>query len=706
MVAPVSHPDPDPDAPAQEAAPEAAQTVAAETGPASTAAPEAPAAAPPPPDREAPGVPAVFEPVPDLTLSVQATLPPPLPQARSVTPPADVLAQELPPSLIPPTTPAPDQEPPAELAPLEEGEDPVDPSDLVPQDPPAPGLTLPTPNPERSQRRVRAGRFMGGIMLPTAVALAAPPVILVAMHWPVLWETQDTTAVAALPAAMQEDGAVLSQAVAEARRQMAKADGPAAVMAKTECKRAAFRGAMLVDQEVARLRLEARHAVALEAALTRNPALAQKEKPVALAPAQIEPFLQRAGLTTPAGASEGEVVLDQTGAGIGGPLPVAFMELLAAASEASDGTATVDGRVAWRAPVKDTPWFVVAVRTLPPVANPSSLDTALQAARRLEDASKVVGPALGSATARTQAQQQRMVRTALLLALAGVLGTLLVLARLRTRVVAPLRELRAQLERVRAGLRPQTPTHQDALADLHTALAGVAEQLADAQALGGAVAERNRTLEEVMEVCRRAERGDLTARPSLSSGPEGLTALAVTHLLESVERHAARIRTQSRAVLDGLSAAEQMRAPTLEAPAIREPLDLLKQRLDALAPLPNLLRNLASRMTQLAGQRELAVVVEDLQRLSAALAPRAQAAAALLADVVAQHGRLLQALGEARSRSVDEALTRARQAAQDLVKDARAQRGDNSIPTVLAGLAGLPPAELQRAWRAEDPPLA
>jgi hypothetical protein len=565
-------------------------------------------------------------------------------------------------------------------------------------------VTLPQLSPERSVRRQRAGQFLGAA-LPAMGLLAMFPALLPAALQVDTWE-EAAEPTAGSPAQLDAASRAIRGAVEDVRAQVREADGPAAQLARTECKRAAYRGAALVEQEIRNLQLTARHALQLEAALTRQPALAQKEKPAPVEPAQLEPWARKVGLTTPEDGVEGEVLMTEQGGVVGATLPAAFAALVAQLEDG--GSSEAGGRVAWRARVPGSAYAVVAVRRLPPAVNPAALDDVLKHSARLQE--EVAASAVRVQEAEALSAEMRRDRRNTMAAtlMAGLVVTLLLGLVLRRQVVAPLREFRSELDRVRAGQRPIVPVNKDALADLYVALGDLADRLSDAQAATARAQARQKSLDDVMDVCRRAELGELTARPTLSDGPEGLLALSVAHLLESLEQQAARIRVQARTVMEMLSTVGQLSAaPTPDAPAIREPLDVMKARLESLTPLPNLIRNLAARLAALAQQKDPAVIIEDLQRLATALAPRAGAAGALLTDVEEQHRRLLEALSAQRTAAVSDALSRAQEAAADLTREARVWRGDGSIPTVLAGVRNLSNADLQRAWRdgAELPPV-
>ena len=85
--------------------------------------------------------------------------------------------------------------------------------------------------------------------------------------------------------------------------------------------------------------------------------------------------------------------------------------------------------------------------------------------------------------------------------------------------------------------------------------------------------------------------------------------------------------------------------------------------------------------------------------VATAVAPRAQAVAALLADLQENARKLGEALGGTQGSSMTETLAQARQAAADLARDARSTRTDGSFPSVLSAMRGVEPTELERAWR-------
>ncbi len=650
-----------------------------------------PGAVPLPPEAEPAPLPpmaALADPPPGVSsphLRVEATLPPPL--VPPDPPPA-------PPAAVEASPPAPDL--PA----------------LFPEIPPAPSLpqpsvappaswTLPQLNPERATaRRLRPGRFAGGMAPALVLAALAPVVALALALGGVLGPAPEVPQELGVDPRLQQDAAALREALVKAQAEAAAIHAPVTSISRVEARRAAYRGAALVESEIRRLQQEALHAAELEAALTRNPSLAQKNKQPPVAPAALEPFLRKVGLTTPAESAEGEVVLDDAGNALGAPVPPGFVAVMqAAATPEANGTAELEGRVAVRAPVQGGSLTVVAVRKLPDVARPQAFDGVEAALDRLTAGTQQLPAALAVVRSQVDAQTFRLRLAAFLALVVAVAGLLLALRQWRVRVVEPLRDVRAHLEQVRAGVASEPTAANVPLSDLHALLEEVAAQLAASRDAQDAARERAAALDSILDACRRAQQGDLTARPAAGPGTEGLAALAVSHLLDTVEQRALRVRTQARALLETLSAAEQMSAPSLQAPAITTPLQTIHKRLESLAPLSGLLRNLAARMQSLSAQGDLKVVAEDLTRLATAVAPRAQAVAALLTDLQDNARKLEEALGSARATPVTEVLARARAAAAEMARDTSAQHMDESFPGLLSALRGVAPPEVEAAWR-------
>jgi hypothetical protein len=608
---------------------------------------------------------------PESPEMLRATLPPP---SAMVEPPHATPPEQLTAEL--PAGPESVQQGGAIPGPL-----PVAPSDA---DQPVPSQSAPEwvashSAPQRARRRVNAQRFWGW-SLPWWGALALVPAAVMATLENDLPPMPAAT-VAGEPAPSL---APLDNALDALGAQVEQGQGPAAQMARTECKRAAYRGAALVDQEL-------RHVAGATDVATRN---------------AVENLARRVGLTTPLDGTEGEVLLNADGSAVAGVVPHLFAPLL---EGVKDGTAEQNGRVLWKVRVGQSSYWVAAMRALPPAVDGAALAAVKQQADALRGwlEKQQQTPRGDEGWAAWGAAVQSSVEPRVgLLGLVGALCAAVWLVLVRRHVTVPLQTLRTDLDRVRAGQRPMEPATPDGLAEWRRVLGDISERLHDVQVAALRGAERQKALEDLVEVCRRAERGDLTARPSSTPGPEALVGLALTHLLESMEQQVARIRVQARTVLESIGVAGQMTAPTADAPAIKEPLETLRQRLDSLGPLPNLIRNLSTRLGGLTQQRELAVVTEDLKKLAAALAPRAQAAAALLKDADDQRKRLADALTASQGTGAQDALDRARKAAGDLCDDARAWRADGSIPTVLASVRDLPAHELQRAWRdgSELPP--
>ncbi|MBI5493396.1 MAG: hypothetical protein HY904_00105 [Deltaproteobacteria bacterium] len=655
-----------------------------------------------PPDPEAAPAPEDTE----VSTAPEIPLPPPGPPADLPVAPSatwdlshDALRATLPPPL------APDPPPAAELAsppPPDTAAPEPAPADPPAAPPPAPvavapaSWSMPPVNPERSVRRVRPGTFAGGVGLILALACLAPSVVGVGWvaGW---WGASQEPAPDVELGPMARDVEVVRRAVSRARDEMQQLYEPAMAVSRVEARRSAYRGAALVDGEVKRLQQEQAHAVELEAALTRQPALASKQKQPPIPPAALEPFLRRVGLTTPADSAEGEVVVDESGSGVGGAVPAGFEALVAAS--AGTGTAESEGRVAQRAPVAGQGLYVVAVRRLPVAVAPGSFNDVGHSLDRLMETARTVPDALERSQERAEADRRALTWGPFLALAAGLLLAVLAWRQVRLRVVEPLRYFREQLERVRSGLLPDVVDPRTPLADLHGALASLAEHLQAARAEEDERRARSSVLDSIIDACRRAQQGDYTARPASGAGSEGLAALAVCHMLDAVEQRALRLRTQAQALNEALGKAEETAAPTLQSPHLAAALETLRKRLDSLAPLSGLLRNLAARLQSLSAQGNPTLVQEDLARLSAAVAPRASAVAALLNDMQDNARRLSEALSDARGASMTEALTRARAAAIELARDARTPRMDESFPGFLSALRGVAPPELERAWR-------
>lgn len=587
--------------------------------------------------------------------------------------------------------------PAAEAAPAE-APSPVE-EKAAPTPPPVeqPAWILPPTNPERARRRrTRPGRFAGGLVPAILAACLLPAIISggYALQW---WGTPQEAAPPPVDLSpMRADVEKVKGAVTRAQEEMKALYEPSFQMARLEARRSAYRGAALVEQEIRRINQEQQHAVALEAALTRQPALAGKQKNPPLAPPLLEPFLKTVGLTSPLDALEGEVVVDEAGNGVGAPLPEAFKALVEASAA---GPAEVEGRIAQRAPVKGMGVFVVAVRKLPAAMEPRAFSDVGPSLDRLLDTSQRVPEQLQVLKDGQARVEERLKMGAWLGLVMGVLMAALALWRYRVRVLEPLRHVRDNVERVRSGGRPEDVAAKIPLHDLHVALQEIAQRLQDTRDEAEANKQKSAVMDGIMDACQRAQQGDYTVRPSVGDGSEGLTALAVSHLLDAVEERAVRARTQARSLLESISACEQMSAPSLEAPSVRAPLETIQKRLESLLPLSGLLRNLAARLQTLTTQPNIQLVHEDLARLATAVAPRAQAVAALLADLQDNARKLGEALGGGHGSGMTDALARARQAAADLARDTRSTRADESFPGLLSAMRGVPPPELERAWR-------
>ncbi|MEW5850663.1 MAG: hypothetical protein AB2A00_17890 [Myxococcota bacterium] len=632
------------------------------------------------PPTEAKASPEATEPAQDVTLEATPLhTPVPAQAAPASEPPRPTTTEAVPPN-------PPPSEPTVTTSPVQPADATVTEEALPPAL--AASWAMPPLNPERAaRRRTRAGSFAGGVILPVALATAVPGGVTA-------WLASDVSApeipAEARPTAVATEP--IRQALQSAEQQATLMGQGAQDALRLEAKRAAYRGAALVEQEQKRLQQEQAHAIALEAALTRNPALAQKPRPP-IALTALEPFLARTGLTSPVDAQEGEVVLAPDGNPLGGIIPEAFQAMIPAQDRSGTDGAE---RTSYRAPVGNTGLSVVAVRKLPKTASLPSLEEVENSLVQMSAGARQMAATIEEMQQEHERLRIRLFSAAAAALLSGLLGALLCVLGLRSRVVRPLRELREQVERVRAGGRPLPSDERDPYHDLDVALAEIADRLAEERARADERAARAGILDSVMEACQRAQKDDLTARPSTGDGPEGLVALAVGNLLDTFEERAVRVRVQATTLLEHLEAAvQQAGQPSVPSEAVRA-VELIRTRVENLMPLAGLLRTLTARLSALADQAAPnAPLADELRKLTAALAPRSQAVGALLTDLQQGTERLQQAFAQAASGTTPESLRRAREAAEDLAKGARTPRLALTFPVMVGALRDLPLQDLK-----------
>jgi len=599
----------------------------------------------------------------------------------------------------PPTQPTADS--PAATPPA-----PESPPDLAATwDPPEPqALVLPQTSPDRAdRRRTRPGRFLGGLVPILAASVTIPGALCAALLMDAAGRSDDVGSTSL--STVGEDAAAIRAALADAEQEVRALSEPAFQMARVEAKRAAYRGAILVEQEARRLGQEQQHALVLEAALARNPALganaARKLPPVA--PASLEPFIRRVGLASPGDADEGEIVVDDAGAVVGGVVPLAFSELI---TQVKDGTAELGGRVVWRAPVTGQPLSVIAVRKLPAGREPVALATVSSRLARMERAASQVPKLLGAMAQQRTTLVARLHEAVALSVAASLLCLVVALFELLRRVIRPLRAVREDVERVRSGSRPIPGPLPHALQDLHASLDDVAQRLQDARTLEDVRTAREAVLDGIMEACARAQAGDFTARPRNADGGEGMAALAVAHLLDDVEQRVLRMRSLA-ANLQGELAACDVSVTGSLPPDTRTSVDLLKARIETLNVVPTLLKNVCIRLDALAAHPQATALSEDVKKLSAAVLPRALAVTSVLKEMQDAASRLTSQLSASTAPvQASDALARARNLAQELARETRSVRVEQSFPAMVGALRDLGPSELRRLMVSSDAPSA
>jgi hypothetical protein len=473
----------------------------------------------------------------------------------------------------------------------------------------------------------------------------------------------------------------LATLAAQVERDVQSMAAPALNMARLEAKRAAVRGAMLVELELSRgfSKVGARNLVEPD-------------------PAAWTSFLQRVGLTSPVSATEGEVVVNAHRVAKGGAVPPAFAPFVVGTQGPMEG----DGAVGYGAPVTDTGWSVVAVRQVKLGGLPPSL-AALKAAAHSLDRSLAAVPRELHSFQRKQDALLEQVRSMVAVGLGmGLLCALVMMVTLRAHVMGPLSRVRTQLERLCAGTPPLPVSQGEPMGDLHAGVAEVARCLEEARQAAAAHAQRGVFLDHLADACRRAMHGDLTARPSITEGTEGHAAVALTHLLDAMEERGVRVKGQARRVAAALQSLGPSTPPMGAGPAdTGQTCSQQQSAVNGLLALAPVLQTLSARLATLGQEVDNGgnrLVADELRRRSEALPPRAQALERVLTDLTQSHGELSGSTRENPLRmGFSQALRRAQDAAEDLAREAGLVRTSDAFPAVVAALRDLPPSALQDA---------